>query len=201
MFLRAADIPARPNWVHAQGSPIRCVSLDSFLRELLEREPDNPYVAVFAPLIIDSDAELTQRAPVLWQTIQHAPLDADTRETLSEVLEFWFFERFSGKTAQEIWTMLNLVTPIQETKAYQSIFAEGKTEGKTEGKVEGKTEGKVEAKVGTLCRQLTRRFGPLPPWAAQRITAASEEQLDTWLDDIFEANSVQDLIGDDSERH
>lgn len=33
VFLRAADIPARPNWVHAQGSPIRCVSLDSFLRE------------------------------------------------------------------------------------------------------------------------------------------------------------------------
>ena len=63
---------------------------------MLEREPDNPYVAVFAPLIIDSDAELTQRAPVLWQTIQQRTLDADTRETLSEVLEFWFFERFSG---------------------------------------------------------------------------------------------------------
>ena len=185
VFLRAADIPARPSWVHAPDSPIRCISLDSFLRELLAREPNNPYVAVFAPLIIDSDAELTQRAPVLWQTIQHAPLDADTRETLSEVLEFWFFERFSGKTAQEIWTMLNLTTPIQETKAYQSIFAEGKT----------------EAKVGTLCRQLTRRFGPLPPWAAQRITAASEAQIDTWLDDIFEATSVKDLLGDDSERH
>ena len=193
VFLRAADIPDRPNWVHEQGSPIRCVSLDRFLREWLEREPDNPYLTVFAPLIIDSDAELTQRAPVLWQTIQQAPLDVDIRETLSEVLEFWFFERFSGKTAQEIWTMLNLLTPIQETKAYQSIFAEGKTEGKTEGKIEGK--------IGTLCRQLTRRFGPLPSWAAQRITAASEAQLDTWLNDIFEANSVQDLIGDDSEHH
>ena len=41
----------------------------------------------------------------------------------------------------------------------------------------------------------------LPPWAAQRITAASEAQIDTWLDDIFEATSVKDLIGDDSERH
>ena len=65
VFLRAADIPAQPNWVHAPGSPIRCISLDSFLREWLGREPDNPYVTVFAPLIIDSDAELTQRAPVL----------------------------------------------------------------------------------------------------------------------------------------
>ncbi len=36
--------------------------------------------------------------------------------------------------------MLNLVTPIQETKAYQSIFAEGKAE--------------------SLKPILTRRFGP-----------------------------------------
>jgi predicted transposase YdaD len=163
------------------------------LRELLEREPDNPYVAVFAPLIIDSDAELTQRAPEFWQTIQHAPLDADIRETLSEVLEFWFFERFSRYTDEEIWTMLNLLTPLEETKAYQSIFAKGEARGEA--------RGEAKAKVGTLCRQLTRRFGPLPPWAVQRITAAPEAQLDTWLDDIFDATSVKDLLGDDSERH
>ena len=193
VFLRVADIPARPNWVHAPGSPIRCISLDSFLREWLAREPDNPYIAVFAPLIIDSDAELTQRAPALWQTIQQAPLDADTRETLSEVLEFWFFERFNRYTDEEIWTMLNLLTPLEETKAYQSIFAKGEARGEA--------RGEAKAKVGTLCRQLTRRFGPLPPWAMQRITAASEAQLDTWLDDIFEATSVQVLLGEDSERH
>ena len=89
--------------------------------------------------------------------------------------------------------MLNLLTPLEETKAYQSIFAKGEARGRT--------EGKTEAKVGTLCRQLTRRFGPLPPWAMQRITAAPESQLDTWLDDIFEATSVQALLGEDSERH
>jgi len=93
--------------------------------------------------------------------------------------------------------MLNLLTPLEETKAYQSIFAKGEARGRTEGK----TEGKTEAKVGTLCRQLTRRFGPLPLWATQLITAAPESQLDTWLDDIFEATSVQALLGEDSERH
>jgi predicted transposase YdaD len=85
--------------------------------------------------------------------------------------------------------MLNLVTPIEETKAYQSIFAEGKTEGKTEGK------------AGTLCRQLSRRFGPLPSWAEQRIAAASDAQLDTWLDGIFDATGVEDLLGAQGERH
>jgi predicted transposase YdaD len=189
VFLRAADIPDRPSWVHAPGSPIRCASLDRVLGERLAREPDNPYLAVFAPLMIDSDAELTERAPALWQTIQQAPLEDEIRQTLSNVLEFWFFERFRGLTAQEIWTMLNVVTPIQETKAYQSIFAEGKAAGKAEGKAEGK--------AGILRRQLTRRFGALPAWATQRIAAAPEVQLDAWLDGIFDATSVSDLLGDE----
>ncbi|MBK1646797.1 hypothetical protein CKO25_19575, partial [Thiocapsa imhoffii] len=95
-----------------------------------------------------------------------------------EVLEYWFFERFRGLTAKEIWAMLNLLTPIQETRAYQSIFAEGK--------------------ASTLKRQLTRRFGPLPAWAGQRIDAATVAQLDGWLDGIFDAANLEDLIGPES---
>lgn len=76
--------------------------------------------------------------------------------------------------------MLNLVTPIQETRAYQSIVAEGK--------------------VSTLKRQLTRRFGTLPAWGERRIDAASLTQLDDWLDDIFDAASLADLIGPEAER-
>ena len=37
--------------------------------------------------------------------------------------------------------MLNLVTPIQETRAYQSIFAEGEAKGDAKGKAKGKAEG------------------------------------------------------------
>jgi hypothetical protein len=85
----------------------------------LEREPENPYVAVFAPLLIEDDAELQARAPALWRTVQEAPVLPEVRALLSHVLEFWFFERFRGLTAGEIWAMLNLVTPIQETRAYQ----------------------------------------------------------------------------------
>ena len=107
----------------------------------------------------------------------------EVRDILSQVLEFWFFERFRGLTAKEVWAMLNLVTPIQETKAYQSIFAEGKVEGKAEGKAED------------LKRLLKRRFNALPPWAAQRIEAASIAQLDVWLDGIFDAQSLEALIG------
>ena len=83
--------------------------------------------------------------------------------------------------------MLNLVTPIQETRAYQSIFAEGEAKGKAEGKAEGK--------ANTLKRQIKRRFGLLPAWAEQRIDVAPVEQLDAWLDDILDTDSVDSLLG------
>ena len=92
------------------------VVLRRVLPDWLAREPDNPYVAVFAPLLIDDEADLRARAPALWRTVQEAPLAEEVRDILSQVLEFWFFERFRGLTAKEVWAMLNLVTPIQETK-------------------------------------------------------------------------------------
>jgi len=189
IFLREQDVPAFPSWASQAGAPLRQVALRRVLPNWLTREPDNPYVVVFAPLLINDDGDLRARAPVLWRTVQEAPLDAAVRDILSQVLEFWFFERFRGLTAKEVWAMLNLVTPIQETKAYQSIFAEGKAEGKAEGETEGRAE--------SLKRLLVRRFGPLPVWATHRIDAAPVAQLDAWLDGIFDAASVEGLIGGD----
>ncbi|WP_300971793.1 DUF4351 domain-containing protein [Thiocapsa sp.] len=42
---------------------------------------------------------------------------------------------------------------------------------------------------------LTRRFGPLSAGAEQRIDTAPVAQLDVWLDGIFDAVNVEDLIG------
>ncbi|WP_295450757.1 DUF2887 domain-containing protein [uncultured Thiodictyon sp.] len=197
-LLREQDTPRYPSGVGDARSLVTGVALDRILPDWLAREPENPFVAVFAPLMIEDDAELQARAPALWRTVQTAPLAV--RDVLSQVLEFWFFERFRGLTAKEIWSMLNLVTPIQETRAYQSIFAEGKIEGKIEGKTEGKTEGETAGKVGTLKRQLTRRFGALPAWGERRIDAAPITQLDAWLDGIFDAASLTDLIGPEADR-
>ena len=187
IFLREADVPAYPRWANDPTAPVLKVVLRRVLPDWLAREPDNPYVAVFAPLLIEDDADLRARAPALWRTVQEAPLAEDVRAILTQVLEFWFFERFRGLTAKEVWAMLNLVTPIQETKAYQSIFAEGEIKGEAKGEAKGKAE--------TLKRLLRRRFETMPAWAVQRIDAASIAQLDAWLDGIFDASSVEALIG------
>ena len=179
VFLREQDVPRFPSWPNQAEAPLLRVVLREVLPGWLEREPDNPYVAVFAPLLIEDDDSLRARAPELWRTVCDAPLAPEVREVLGQVMEFWYFERFRGLTAKEIWAMLNLITPIQETRAYQSIYAEGKAEGK----------------ASTLKRLLARRFKVLPPWAATRIDAATLPQLETWLDGIFDADSIEALIG------
>lgn len=72
--------------------------------------------------------------------------------------------------------------------------AQARREGVAEGLAEGRMEGRSRAKAETLARQLTHRFGALPAWAEPLIASASEAQLDAWLDGIFEAEGVRELI-------
>jgi predicted transposase YdaD len=195
IFMRKGDAPDFPRRIAGADSPVQAVYLEGFLPEWLAREPDNPYVAVLAPLAVASDAELRERAPALWQSVRQAPLPQGQRDRLSDVMLFWFLERFRSLTRDEVWSMLNLLTAIEETSGYQAIKAEGKIEGKAEGKTEGKAEGMVEAKADNLTRLLTRRFGALPAWAAARIAEAELARLDAWLDGIFDADSLTDLLG------
>lgn len=186
IVLHARDLPTRPSRVGAPESIATAVCLEQFLPEWLEREPDNPFLAALAPLIITRDAALTERAPALWRAIQHAPLEPQARTALSQILEFWLFERFRSLTAEEIATMLNIFTPLEETRAYQSIFVKGEAKGKAEGKAEGKAD--------SLKRLLTRRFGPLPAGASARIDSADIPQLDAWLDAVLDIQSLDELL-------
>ena len=179
VFLNADLDPRHPPGLSdVPGGIFQAVYLDRFLPEWLAREPDNPYLAVFAPLVLSADPELRQQAPRFWQTIQQAPLKPDTREVLAEVLAFWMFERFKSLTEQEIWTMLQVLTPLEQTRAYQGIFAEGEARGRAE----------------SLKRLLTRRFGPLPDGVSQRINGASIEQLDAWFDRVLDAASLGGVL-------
>ena len=58
-------------------------------------------------------------------------------------------------------------------------------------KKDGMEEGEMLRAQRTLERQLTRRFGPLPPEAVARIHQAALPQLEIWLDRIIDAPSMQ----------
>jgi hypothetical protein len=67
--------------------------------------------------------------------------------------------------------------------------------GRKTGKLEGKLEDRLEGKLDTLTRLLTRRFGPLPDWAAEQMKAATADQFDLWADRVLDAASLTDVFG------
>ena len=77
------------------------------------------------------------------------------------------------------------------TSVERLAIERGMAQGKAEGKAEGRTQGRIE----TLARQLTHRFGPLPEWAAERLRAATSEQLDQWTDLVLDAATLTEVFG------
>ena len=59
---------------------------------------------------------------------------------------------------------------------------------------EYKQEGQKEGEALVLQRLLSRRFGPLPPEVLARIAAASEEDINQWVDRILDAACLEDVF-------
>ncbi|MBI5543011.1 MAG: DUF4351 domain-containing protein [Deltaproteobacteria bacterium] len=55
-------------------------------------------------------------------------------------------------------------------------------------------EGKAEGKAETLLRLLGRRFGEVSPRYRDAISAATIEDLDTWLDRAIDAMSIESVF-------
>jgi predicted transposase YdaD len=193
IFLRADDDPGPPP---GAVPPLCAVAyLDEVLPRWLELEPDNPYVAALVPLIVPRAEDLRVRAPQAWQVIRAAPLAPPIRATLERMLECWLIERFPLLTDEELRIMFPVLVPLEQTRAYQDIFAKGKADGKVEGEADGEAKGEVKGKADGLKRLLRRRFGVLPRWAVARLDAAVMDQLDGWLEGFLEARSLEDLLG------
>ena len=63
------------------------------------------------------------------------------------------------------------------------------------GMDKGLQQGLQQGEVIVLKRQLTRRFGPLPAWAEQRLEQASPLQLEDWAERVLEAQRLEDILG------
>lgn len=59
---------------------------------------------------------------------------------------------------------------------------------------EGLEQGLTQGQAQTLIRQLTRRFGPLPPDLLLRLQTATQADLDTWTDRVLDARTLHDVF-------
>ncbi len=72
--------------------------------------------------------------------------------------------------------------------------AEGVEEGILQGIQRGREHGRIEGKAQTLLRFLSQRFGALPDWVKRKVSAASEQELEVWLDALLSAGSLDEVL-------
>lgn len=60
---------------------------------------------------------------------------------------------------------------------------------------QGIQRGLIEGRADTLRRQLTLKFGELPPAASEHLAQAKEAELTLWLERVLFANSLDEVFG------
>lgn len=74
--------------------------------------------------------------------------------------------------------LANEMIDIMENKVFGPLIRQGRREGKAD----------------ILKLILAKRFGPLPGWADSRIALATDEELETWSLQTYEASTLESLL-------
>jgi predicted transposase/invertase (TIGR01784 family) len=90
---------------------------------------------------------------------------------------------------------------MRESVTYQEILEEGRLEGEVKGRKEGEVKGRKEGEIKgrkqglltIILRQLTRKFGNLPPKLHTRIARLQIPRLESLAEAILDFESVVDL--------
>lgn len=85
-----------------------------------------------------------------------------------------------------------MITTAQ--KLYDEGLAKGLEKGREEGVEKGLEKGREEVQVRTLLRTIARLDGEPSAEVRRRVEEASIDERDRWLERIFEAKTVEELL-------
>ena len=139
----------------------------------------DPELAVLSAIAHGKDRDASKAAQIA-AAARLATLDLD--DDRSRLYLDLVFTSLSKAAQRELRTM----DPAKYE--YQSDFAKRFV-------AQGRAEGKAEGKASIVVRQLVRRFGALPPEAANRISAASTDELDAIAERLLTAHSLEEALG------
>ena len=100
----------------------------------------------------------------------------ELNERLNHEIKVWEEEEFHVRYISSI-----------ERIAMEKGMEQGRAIGETIGEARGEARGELKM----MERLLTRRFGPLPESARERLRRASTEQLEAWSDRVLEATELK----------
>jgi flagellar biosynthesis/type III secretory pathway protein FliH len=95
-----------------------------------------------------------------------------------------------------------LLNDILENKVLGREFKRGLQEGRDEGREEGRQEGREEGReegarseaMTVLRRLIEKRFGTIPAWAEERLSAPSVSELEELILRVVESRSLEELL-------
>ena len=131
-------------------------------------------------LTIQSDNQAVITAKTLISRSQQLQDSRAIIEMISTIMVY----RFTNLTRIEVEAMIGIT--LQQTRVYQDAKAEGKAEGVNEGR---QAEGQ-----SLILRQLSRRFGILPPEVSAAVIALPLAKLEDLGEALLDFTEVADLI-------
>jgi predicted transposase YdaD len=114
---------------------------------------------------------------------------AEREAAFSQLLILAGLRRLEETVEREIQRM-PVYIDLLENKVLGPAFKRGLEEGELKGKLEGKLEGELNI----LRRQIEKRFGPIPKWAAERLAARSAAELEELSVRILDVTNIEELL-------
>jgi predicted transposase YdaD len=118
---------------------------------------------------------------------------AERQAALSQLLILAGLRHLEEAVEQEARKM-PIHIDILENKVLGREYKRGLQDGELKGEIRGEVKGEIKGELAILRRQIEKRFGPLPPWAEESLTARTITQLEDLSLRVLDAESLEDLL-------
>ena len=120
--------------------------------------------------------------------VEDGPFPPDVQQELTDT--------FGYRTMENAMSWLQQEKQQSRQEGLQEGLQKGRQEGWRDGRQDGLQKGLQKGEKQLLKRQLTKRFGVLPADIDDRLRALTTQQLEAAGERIFDAASVDDVLGD-----
>ena len=114
--------------------------------------------------------------------------------TRQDILELFRFIDWIMVLPQELEARFQTELARVEEEMSMPYITSIERMGLERGRQEGLQQGLLQGEATVLRRLLTRRFGPLPLWADERLAQASPQELERWADRVLDAPHLDEIF-------
>jgi predicted transposase YdaD len=123
-----------------------------------------------------------------------AGLATTAKETALAQLMILAGLRHLSKTGEQEARKMPIDLDIRDHEVLGPLIIEAEQKALQKGLQEGRQEGRQVGEMTVLRRQIEKRFGVLPAWAAENLASLSSSALEDLSERVLDAKSVEELL-------